>query len=315
MAETYTHIRQVSPYDLVKKDYISVTVKNDTGQDQQVEVPVFLYSFTAQFVNADGQALSSPDLFYTDEYSQTWTNAPNTITLFIQDAVALGYYPYTTSSGNLTYIPLYEKGLYEGFSYQNNLNLINQGLQTYFSTNTRQYINTSASLAPYIQSPTNASDLSQYQNLTRLSSYIGTGHEGSGTLSTFFTRPSDAQMNPTGLNNVAQGCYPYTDTRFISGENLNFWVGEWGQLFGFGGDISIGNACGFDSESGQYIRDITLRNSYFTLTGQQYIAVPKFFEPIDYYISGYTGYNSDPQHYTPFAQYRRVYFGIRPFNA
>lgn len=312
MSSNYFTKQQIS-YDLASKDFISVDI-GTSSTPNIIKIPVFKNNTQFKFIN-DGQTIYAPEnLYYMDSYSQRWNNAPNVITMFIQDACAIGVKP----DGNGNYISV--------FKPQNELTArqrdsINQELFNYFSSNSGQILYT-GSPTMYIRAADSISSITSSYNISggsydKLNYYISKGNENSGTLSNFFKRPSDEELNPTGIQNLAQGNYPYNIENIITSYEVNKWVGEWGQFIGdtLRGNYTSGvRAPGFDLNNGFYIDVINLNNEPFgsSFSSETNVSIPRFYEPIDYFFSCCSYGNTSP--FSIYALYRRVYFGVQPFN-
>lgn len=310
MASNYYTKQQIS-YDLASKDFISVDI-GTSSTPNVLQIPVFKNNTQFKFIN-DGQTVYAPEnLYYMDTYSQRWNNAPNVITMFIQDAVAIGVKP--DGEGGYTKV-------FDGKLTQPQRDLINEALFNYFSSNSGPIIYT-GSPTMYIRVANSVSSITSGTNLTtgaysKLNYYIAKGNESSGTLSNFFKRPTDEELNPTGILNLAQGNYPYNIENIITSYEVNRWVGEWGQFIGdtlTGSTTSAIRAPGFDLNNGVYIDVINLNNEPFgsSFSSETNVSIPRFYEPIDYYFS-HCAYNNTSE-FAIYALYRRVYFGVQPFN-
>ena len=195
---------------------------------------------------------------------------------------------------------------------------VGKKINDYFFTNAGATITTGGNPPNMLPADSLQNINSFYTSYSPSSYAIFKGNENSGTLSTLFKRPADEDMNPTGLNNIAQGNYPYQNNNIIQGVNIDYWVGSWNQIFsdarGSSGDPDVTytvNFPGFDYSSGSYIDVYNINNIPFGSTGSntitKIISLPPFFEPIDYYVVC-QGLNYI------YCLYRRVYFGIQPFN-
>lgn len=306
-----TFVKQQMGYDLVSKDFITVDIGTSSSPNV-IKIPVFKNNTQFKFINESQGIYSNDKLYYMDTYSQRWQNAPNVITMFIQDACAIGVNPVFSTTGTT----------YTNFNFSSsNQTKIKNALFDYFSSNTNKVVynggNTlgvDLSIRPAIS----ISNIGSGANLSPSITYIGLGNENSGTLSNFFKRPSDNEMNPTGIQNLAQGNYPYNVENIITSYNVNRWVGEW-QLHTIGtikgSPTTQVRAPGFDTNNGVYIDAVNIDNENFgsSFSSETNVSIPRFYEPIDYcFIS--VDYNINNSIFNIYALYRRVYFGVQPFN-
>lgn len=307
MSLTYG-VKQTISYDMANKDFITVDV-GTTSTPIILSIPVFKNNYQFKFLNEGVGAYVGENISYSDIYSNIWKNGPNVITIFIQDAMAIPVEQFINSSGNKEYrvIPELSSGTKEK---------IWGAYNDYFLTNANLQIignyNYSGSYYYYI-----SSSQASTTRLTVSSQSIYTGNENSGTLANFFKRPTDEELNPTNLENLAQGNYPYLSQGVVSDLTLNRWVGQFEQLFCSRGSERTPSFPSFSLTEGLFIDCVGLDNEYFeiqspTAATEYNCSVPKFYEPIDYYLlttssagSTYNAYN---------ALYRRVYFGVQPFN-
>ncbi|MGN1297374.1 MAG: hypothetical protein ACI4VH_02940 [Clostridia bacterium] len=305
-----TFVRQQIGYDLVSKDFINVDIGTSSSPNV-IKIPVFKNNTQFKFINESQGIYSNDNLYYMDTYSQRWQNAPNVITMFIQDACAIGVNPVFSTNGTT----------YEHFRFSNsNVTAIINALFDYFSSNTNKVVyngNNSLGVDNSFNVARSISDISSRYSLTPSIKYIGLGNENSGTLSNFFKRPSDEEMNPTGIQNLAQGNYPYNIENIITSYNVKRWVGEW-QLHTMGSingsPTTQVRAPGFDYINGVYIDAVNIDNENFgsSFSSETNVSIPRFYEPIDYcviYVDYGVGNISNI-----YALYRRVYFGVQPFN-
>lgn len=316
-----TFVKQQISYDLANKDFISVDI-GTSSTPNVLQIPVFKNNTQFKFIN-DGQTIYSPEnLYYMDTYSQRWNNAPNVITMFIQDACCIGVKPNVTTAGT-TYVPMQTSS----FS-STQREKIAQGIFEYFSSNsgpvlyTGDDLNTKYPFGGYaansISSITSGINvLGGTPSNTKHSHYIAKGNESSGTLSSFFKRPNDEELNPTGILNLAQGNYPYNNENIIQNYEIQNWVGEWKQLLTSGVELTNNvRLPGFDAEAGVYISVVNIANEPFgsSFSTETNTSIPRFYEPIDYFVMNITSYTSNTGPMNIYALYRRVYFGVQPFN-
>lgn len=305
-----TFVKQQMGYDLVSKDFISVDIGTSSSPNV-IKIPVFKNNTQFKFINESQGIYSNDKLYYMDTYSQRWQNAPNVITMFIQDACAIGVNPVFSNTGTT----------YNRFSFSSsNQTKIKNALFDYFSSNTNKVVyngGNTLGVDNNIFIPNSVSNITSRYSISPSITYIGLGNENSGTLSNFFKRPSDDEMNPTGIQNLAQGNYPYNVENIITSYNVNRWVGEW-QLHTIGtingSPTTPVRVPGFDTNNGVYIDAVNIDNENFgsSFTNETNVSIPRFYEPIDYCVISVDYYNSTVTNI--YALYRRVYFGVQPFN-
>lgn len=314
-----TFVKQQISYDLVSKDFISVDIGTSSSPNV-LQIPVFKNNTQFKFINEGINIYSPENLYYIDTYSQRWNNAPNVITMFVQDACCIGVKADVTTTGT-KYLPIQTKTF-----TTSQRDKIAQGIFEYFSSNSGPVLYTGEDINPTVafdgiaansvSSITSGTSLLKSPQSTG-SHYIAKGNENSGTLSSFFKRPSDEELNPTGIINLAQGNYPYNNENIIQNYEIEHWVGEWQQLLT--SNVTLTNPVrlpGFDTSAGVYISVVNIANEPFgsSFNTETNTSIPRFYEPIDYFIMTVGNYTTGTGPFNIYALYRRVYFGVQPFN-
>lgn len=292
MARFY-NISSSRHWDLWNREFIEVDLGTPSSPNV-IKIPVFKDLQQFQFVNQNNNIYCPENYFYLDEYSQTWNNAPNSTTMFIQTCFTVNIYQdIDASTGEITY---------KRFQLTNSdqVTKVKKALNDFYTTNINLIV--ISNKQEYVQGSNSSTELMPFT--------IAQGKETGGTLASTFIRPSDEKLNPTSIENIASGFYPYQTNGVVTTIPPDFWTGELSEFYGREGNKNIPGV--LDIDAGLISNNLQIDNEFAGISSStnKYIAAPRYYEPVDYY-GLYVTYGSNT---AIDAVYRRVYFGVRPFN-
>lgn len=290
-------------YDVVNKEFIEVDL-GSPSEPNIIKLPIFKDSWQIHLVNNGNGIYSFDNMFYVSNMGQEWQNAPNCITMFIQTASCFNIKENVDSTGKVEYD-------YWGIGFTSEQeDKIELAINNYFKTNINKL------LAEVKFNSISSGGMNPVVNGID-SLLVCTGNEQTGTLASTFKRPSEQELNPDNITNIAQGVYPY-QSGVVTPHTITNWIGQFEQFWGSSNNNYPLNRPTFEyynqANPGLYHNNFAINNEFAGSTNPTdplYLAVPAFYEPIDYYASGIY---AQMERQDLLALYRRIYFGTRAFQ-